>query len=149
MPPEKSLIPSNARNAARIVRCFMLGGRAMGMLFAFAVTSAIGGLAVQQLPTVPATEQNPDSGASQNSSTNANADASNKSAESREDMRADQKLQIAQQSAGLLQMAKDLKSAVEVTTSNTLSVTAFRKADAIERFVQNVKDKNRHTNHKP
>lgn len=61
----------------------------------------------------------------------------------------DRQLQIAQQSAGLLQMAKDLKAALDATTIDSLSVAAFRKADAIERFTQTLKDQNKHPNRKP
>ena len=61
----------------------------------------------------------------------------------------DRQLQIAQQSAGLLQMAKDLKAELEATSNDTFSVAAFRKADAIERFTQLVKDQNKHRSRKP
>lgn len=66
-----------------------------------------------------------------------------------ETLPSDRQLQIAEQSAGLLQMAKDLKAVLDTTTSDTLSAAAFRKADAIERFTQLVKDQNKHPNRKP
>jgi hypothetical protein len=69
---------------------------------------------------------------------------------STETPRSDRQLQIAQQSAGLLQMAKELKAELDATSKETLSVTAFRKANAIERFTQTVKaQKNKHPNGKP
>jgi len=68
---------------------------------------------------------------------------------SAESASSDRQLQIAQQSAGLLQMAKSLKAELDATSSETLSVAAFRKADAIERFTQTVKDQNKHSKRKP
>lgn len=95
--------------------------------------------------SVSGQQQQPPSGAGQNqdSATKQNSESST------ETPRSDRQLQIAQQSAGLLQMAKDLKTELDTTSSDTLSVAAFRKADAIERFTQNVKDQNKHPNRKP
>ena len=92
--------------------------------------------AQQQRPQ-PVTEQNHDKSARHDSDSGAEAVLS------------ERQLQIAQQSAGLLQMAKDLKAEVDTTNSDMLSVAAFRKADAIERLTQSVKDQNKHPNRKP
>jgi hypothetical protein len=50
-----------------------------------------------------------------------------------------QKQQIAGECADLLKMATDLKSAVDKTTKDTLSVTVIRKAGAIEQLAHKVR----------
>lgn len=95
--------------------------------------------------SIPAQPQQSMSAAGQNHATPSRQDS-----ESGDDAaRSDRQLQIAQQSAGLLQMAKDLKAELDATSTEMLSVAAFRKADAIERFTQTVKDQNKHPNRKP
>ncbi len=70
------------------------------------------------------------------------------SAGSLDALRDERKREIAEQSAKLLQMAKDLKTEMDLTTNDTLSAAAFRKADAIEKLTQYVKDKSKHPNKK-
>jgi len=60
----------------------------------------------------------------------------------------ERKREIAGQSSKLLQMAKDLKTEMDMTTDNTLSVAVFRKVDAIEKLTQYVKDQSKHANKK-
>jgi hypothetical protein len=50
-----------------------------------------------------------------------------------------QKQEIASECADLLKMATDLKSAVDKTTKDTLSVTVVRKAGAIEQLAHKVR----------
>jgi hypothetical protein len=50
-----------------------------------------------------------------------------------------QKQEIASECADLLKMATDLKSAVDKTTRDTLSVTVVRKAGAIEQLAHKVR----------
>jgi len=50
-----------------------------------------------------------------------------------------QKQEIANECADLLKMATDLKTAVDKTTSNTLSVSVIRKASAIEQLAHKVR----------
>jgi len=53
----------------------------------------------------------------------------------------ERKRQIAEDSALLLKLATDLKSEVDKTDKDTLSVGVIRKADAIEKLAHNVKEK--------
>ncbi len=46
---------------------------------------------------------------------------------------------VTRECAQLLKMATDLKTEVDKTTQNTLSVTVVRKADAIEELARKVK----------
>jgi len=48
---------------------------------------------------------------------------------------------IADESAALLRLATDLKSEVDKTNKDTLSLNVIRKADAIERLAHDVKEK--------
>jgi len=50
-----------------------------------------------------------------------------------------QKQEIASECADLLKMATDLKSAVDKTTKDTLSITVVRKAGAIEQLAHKVR----------
>lgn len=50
-----------------------------------------------------------------------------------------QEPEVARQCAELLKMATDLKSEVDKTTQDTLSVTVVRKADAIQELARKVK----------
>jgi len=50
-----------------------------------------------------------------------------------------QKLEIANQCADLLQMATDLKKAVDKSSADTLSVTVVRKASDIEQLARKVR----------
>jgi hypothetical protein len=54
---------------------------------------------------------------------------------------AERKKQIAEDSAKLLKLATDLKTEVEKTSKDTLSLTVIRKADEIERLAHDVKEK--------
>jgi hypothetical protein len=54
---------------------------------------------------------------------------------------AERKKQIAEDTAKLLKLANDLKSEVEKTNKDTLSLNVIRKADEIERLAHNVKEK--------
>jgi hypothetical protein len=54
---------------------------------------------------------------------------------------AGRKKQIADESAQLLKLATDLKSEVDKSNKDTLSMTVIRKADAIEKLAREVKDK--------
>jgi len=49
--------------------------------------------------------------------------------------------QIADESAALLKLATDLKSEVDKTNKDTLSMNVIRKADAIEKLAHDVKEK--------
>jgi hypothetical protein len=51
------------------------------------------------------------------------------------------KKEIADDSTKLLQLATDLKAAVDKTDKDTLSITVIRKADEIEKLARSVKDK--------
>jgi hypothetical protein len=53
----------------------------------------------------------------------------------------ERKRQIADDSARLLKLANDLKSEVDKTSKDTLSLGVIRKADEIERLAHNVKEK--------
>jgi hypothetical protein len=54
---------------------------------------------------------------------------------------AERKKQIADDSAKLLKLATDLKTEVDKTSKDTLSLNVIRKADEIERLAHNVKEK--------
>jgi hypothetical protein len=54
---------------------------------------------------------------------------------------AERRKQIADDSAKLLKLATDLKTEVDKTTKDTLSLGVIRKADEIERLAHNVKEK--------
>jgi hypothetical protein len=54
---------------------------------------------------------------------------------------AERKKQIADDSAKLLKLATDLKSEVDKTTKDTLSLNVIRKAEEIEKLAHNVKEK--------
>jgi len=54
---------------------------------------------------------------------------------------AERKKQIAEDSARLLKLATDLKSEVDKTTKDTLSLGVIRKADEIEKLAHSVKEK--------
>lgn len=54
---------------------------------------------------------------------------------------AERKKQIADDSARLLKLAADLKSEVDKTTKDTLSLNVIRKAEEIEKLARNVKEK--------
>ena len=54
---------------------------------------------------------------------------------------AERKKQIADDSAKLLKLATDLKTEVDKTTKDTLSLGVIRKAEEIERLAHNVREK--------
>ncbi len=54
---------------------------------------------------------------------------------------AERKKQIAEDSAKLLKLATELKTEVDKTTKDTLSLGVIRKADEIEKLAHNVKQK--------
>jgi len=54
---------------------------------------------------------------------------------------AERKKQIAEDTEELLKLATDLKSEVDKTTKDTLSLNVIRKADEIEKLAHNVKEK--------
>ena len=62
---------------------------------------------------------------------------------SRDTLEAERKRQIAADSAALLRMAIDLKSEVDKTTKETLSIPVIRKAGEIEKLARTVKDRER------
>jgi hypothetical protein len=53
---------------------------------------------------------------------------------------AERKKRIADESIRLLKLATELKSEVDKTTKDTLSLTVVRKADEIEKLAHNVKE---------
>jgi hypothetical protein len=53
----------------------------------------------------------------------------------------ERKKQISDDTAKLLKLATDLKSEVDKTTKDTLSLGVIRKADEIEKLAHNVKEK--------
>ena len=53
----------------------------------------------------------------------------------------ERKKQISDDSAKLLKLAADLKSEVDKTTKDTLSINVIRKADEIEKLAHSVKEK--------
>jgi len=53
----------------------------------------------------------------------------------------ERKKQIAEDSAKLLKLATELKTEVDKTTKDTLSLTVIRKADEIEKLAHGVKEK--------
>ena len=54
---------------------------------------------------------------------------------------AERKKQIADDSERLLKLATDLKTEVDKTSKDTLSINVIRKADAIEKLAHDVKEK--------
>ena len=54
---------------------------------------------------------------------------------------ADRKKQIAEDSAKLLKLATALKTEVDKTTLDTLSLTVIRKADEIEKLAHSIREK--------
>ena len=54
---------------------------------------------------------------------------------------AERKKQIADDSERLLKLATDLKTEVDKTSKDTLSISVIRKADAIEKLAHDVKEK--------
>jgi uncharacterized protein involved in exopolysaccharide biosynthesis len=54
---------------------------------------------------------------------------------------AERKKQIAEDSAKLLKLATELKTEVDKTTKDELSLSVIRKADEIEKLARNVKEK--------
>jgi ribosomal protein L9 len=54
---------------------------------------------------------------------------------------AERKRQIAEDSANLLKLAVELKTEVDKTNKDVLSITVIRKADAIEKLARQVKEK--------
>ncbi len=54
---------------------------------------------------------------------------------------AERKKQIGDESAKLLKLAKDLKSEVDKTSKDTLSLGVIRKADEIEKLADDIKEK--------
>jgi hypothetical protein len=54
---------------------------------------------------------------------------------------AERKKQIAEDSAKLLKLATDLKTEVDKTNKDTLSLNVIRKADEIEKLAHDVKEK--------
>jgi hypothetical protein len=69
--------------------------------------------------------------------------ASQNGTQSFDALNTDRKKQIADESARLLKLATELKSEVDKTTKDTLSLTVVRKADEIEKLAHNVKEKMR------
>lgn len=53
----------------------------------------------------------------------------------------ERKRQLAEDSANLLKLATELKTEVDKTSKDTLSLAVIRKADAIEKLAHNVKEK--------
>jgi hypothetical protein len=53
---------------------------------------------------------------------------------------AERKKQVAEKSARLLKLATDLKTEVDKTSEDTLSLTVIRKADAIEKMARIVRE---------
>jgi len=74
---------------------------------------------------------------------NAQNDINNKSAKEKgfEAANTERKKQITDDSEKLLQLATDLKTEVDKTSKDTLSVSVIRKADAIEKLAHDVKEK--------
>jgi hypothetical protein len=58
-----------------------------------------------------------------------------------EAVNAERKRQLAEESAMLLKLATDLKSEVDKTSKDTLSINVIRKADEIEKLAHDVKEK--------
>lgn len=58
-----------------------------------------------------------------------------------EAVNAERKRQLAEDSAKLLKLAADLKSEVDKTSKDTLSLNVIRKADEIEKLAHDVKEK--------
>jgi hypothetical protein len=58
-----------------------------------------------------------------------------------EAVNAERKRQIAEESAKLLRLATDLKSEVDKTSKDTLSINVIRKAEEIEKLAHDVKEK--------
>ena len=58
-----------------------------------------------------------------------------------EEVNAERKKLIADESALLLKLATDLKSEVDKTNQDTLSLNVIRKADTIEKLAHDVKEK--------
>jgi hypothetical protein len=64
-----------------------------------------------------------------------------KQKQSFEAVNAERRKQIADDSSMLLKLAADLKSEVDKTNKDTLSLNVIRKADAIEKLAHDVKEK--------
>lgn len=69
------------------------------------------------------------------------ADAKDNKALKGSDVESARKKQIADESAELLSMALALKSEVDKTTKDTLSLNVIKKADQIEKLAKSVKEK--------
>ncbi len=104
------------------------------MVFGLLVLAALAGLAQQQTAEAGRAAQ----AGLQQAPPAANPQSTNVSAEGAD---AERRRQIADESARLLKLATDLKAEVDKTTKDTLSLEVIRKADAIERFAHDVKEK--------
>ena len=132
-------MPSNmhAHSLRALLRIRMLtrsspawGRMALGLL----VLAALAGLAQQQTAEAGRAAQ----AGLQQAPPAANPQSTNVSADAADTER---RRQIADESARLLKLATDLKAEVDKTTKDTLSLEVIRKADAIERFAHDVKEK--------
>ncbi|MGA2218979.1 MAG: hypothetical protein ABSG51_12875 [Terracidiphilus sp.] len=74
---------------------------------------------------------------------NAQSDINGQNAKDKsfEEANAERKKQIASDSAKLLKLATDLKTEVDKTNKDTLSLNVIRKADEIEKLAHDVKEK--------
>ena len=121
------------------------GGRILGCLIALAVAMAVS--AGQQNSTTPP-GKNPDKPyllPEANRLPDANDQMEMRDQQGKQQnysaANVERRKQIADDSAKLLKLATDLKTEVDKTTKDTLSLGVIRKADEIEKLAHNVKEK--------
>ena len=113
-------------------KLFRWGAAAGIVMFAtLAATYQLSSQTPKQNQSLPPLEGNAQMAMPEQNSKKANFDAAN----------LERKRQIADDSAKLLKLAGDLKSEVDKTSKDTLSVGVIRKAEEIEKLAHNVKEK--------
>jgi hypothetical protein len=139
---EKHPGAANCAQTARLPRLRRLG-RFLACITALAAIAGVAGPSQQTVPGMPIRDVMP------NPQPNRFPDA-NQQMEMQEQQtknqnfaaaNAERKKQIADDSAKLLKLATELKTEVDKTTKDTLSLNVIRKADEIEKLAHNVKEK--------
>jgi len=103
---------------------------------AIALAPKVGGAPQSSFPHVP-----PEITRIPNSNQVDNINAQKSADQSFEAANAERKKQIADDSSKLLKLATDLKTEVDKTNKDTLSINVIRKAEAIEKLAHDVKEK--------
>ena len=119
----------------RSAKTLWIGVAASLSIAAFALLVGHGMLQAQYIKYPPEIVREPDA----NAQNDINQQKAQK--ENFEAANAVRKKQIADESAALLKLATELKTEVDKTNKDTLSITVIRKADAIEKLAHDVKEK--------